>query len=79
MDESQHFYVCDGQVLKSLKELAGSLKSDMSDETFSYHCNAEKNDFAMWILHTMGNKKLSESISRAKTKTGMLRKLKSKK
>lgn len=78
MDESQFFYVCDGQVLKSVGDLTGSLKHDMSDETFKLHCNVEKNDFANWIMEVMNNKKLSKSISRVKTRKGMLKKFKKK-
>ena len=79
MDESQFFYVCDGQVLRSVGDLAGSLKHNMTDEAFRFHCNTEKNDFASWIMDVMGKKKLSKSISRVKTKTGMLKKIKKKK
>jgi hypothetical protein len=79
MDESQFFYVCDGQVLKSIGDLKGSLSNDMSDEAFRFHCNTERNDFASWIMDVMGNKKLSKSISKVKTRTGMLKKIKKKK
>jgi len=79
MDESKFFYVCDGQILKSVEDLAGSLKHDMSDEVFNSHCNAEKNDFANWITEVIGDKKLSKNISRIKTRKGMLKKIKKKK
>ena len=78
MEESQYFYVCDGQVLKSVSDLSGSLQYSMSDEVFKYHCNGEKNDFAKWIAEVIGNKRLSKNISRVKTKKGMLRKIKKK-
>jgi hypothetical protein len=79
MEESHYFYVCDGEVLKNISDLTGSLQHNMSDEVFKYHCNAEKNDFAKWINDVIGDKRLSKSISKVKTKTGMLRKIKKKK
>jgi len=79
MEESQYFYVCDGEVLKSVEDLAGSLEHQMSDDTFRYHCNTEKNDFANWVSEIIGDKKLSKTIAKAKSKEAMLNKLKKKK
>lgn len=79
MDESKFFYVCDGQVLRNMKDLAGSLEHDMSDETFKLHCNTEKNDFANWLTYALGKPRLSKNISRVKTRKGMLNKIKKKK
>ena len=42
------FYLCDGGVLKNLKELKAALKN-VDDSVFHYHVNSEKNDFANWI------------------------------
>ena len=79
MDESKLFYVCDGQVLRNLGDLKGSLENDMSDDVFKYHCNVEKNDFMNWIMDVVGDKKLAKSVARVKTKRGMIKKLKTKK
>ncbi|MBM3200133.1 hypothetical protein FJZ53_04280 [Candidatus Woesearchaeota archaeon] len=57
------FWMCDGQVLKSLRELASSLKS-MNDDTFRYHVNSEKNDFANWVKEVIGDEELARSLSR---------------
>ncbi len=79
MEDFQFFYVHDGQVLRSIEDLAGSLEYDMSDDVFKFHCNPEKNDFAIWISDILGDKKLSKSISRVKTRKGMLKRIKKKK
>jgi len=79
MEESQHFYVCDGQILKSKEELVTSLQNQMSDDAFKHHCNAEKNDFANWVMGVIGDRKLAKSISKVRTKKTMIKKLKSKK
>ena len=42
------FYVCDGTVIKNLKEMSRMLNK-MSDDVFYYHANPEKNDFSSWI------------------------------
>ncbi|MBR9705798.1 hypothetical protein GOV14_02065 [Candidatus Pacearchaeota archaeon] len=79
MEQSQCFYVCDGQVLTSIGDLAGSLKHDMSDDAFKFHCNTDKNDFVNWISDVVGDKKLSKSLARIRTKKGMLNKIAKKK
>ncbi len=74
-DDARHFYVRDGRILKNLQELRAHLKGEMSDETFSYHCNSEKNDFANWIRDVIGDRKLATRIKRVRTRKTMLRKL----
>lgn len=60
------FWLCSGQILKNLKELAESLE-EMSDEIFNYHVNQTKNDFADWVGDVFKEKKLATDLKRAKT------------
>jgi len=60
------FWVCDGQILKNLKELAESLKK-MKKEVFNYHVTKEKNDFANWVKDVFGEEKLALELKKAKT------------
>ena len=38
------FYCCNNEVYRSVKDLCNAL-TNMNENTFSYHVNAEKNDF----------------------------------
>lgn len=69
------FYVKDGKVVKSLQELVDTIPT-ISDTTFEYHVNSNKNDFATWIKEGLGDPALADSIKRVKTKKGLLQKLK---
>ena len=40
----------------------------MSDATFNYHVNEQKNDFANWIENVYGNKQLATELKKAKTR-----------
>ena len=55
------FYCHDGSAFKNLGELEQAFKK-MSPETFSYHANSEKNDFANWIYDVIGDITLSDSL-----------------
>ncbi|MFA4960730.1 MAG: hypothetical protein WC548_03655 [Candidatus Pacearchaeota archaeon] len=56
-----YFYLADGRVVKSLRELAEIL--DMVDSwIFDHHVNAEKNDFSNWIKDVYGNENLAKAI-----------------
>lgn len=68
------FFVNDGKVVQSIGELT-SVFSEISDETFSYHVNSEKNDFASWIGDVFGHKKLASELKRVKTKETALKRL----
>ncbi len=65
------FWVCDGEVLKGIKDLSKALKS-MSKETFKYHVNRYKNDFSTWIEEVIGDSELSKSTKKAKSAKEML-------
>jgi transcriptional regulator with XRE-family HTH domain len=68
------FWVNNGPTLNNLEELAQFLKT-AEENQFAYHVNSEKNDFANWVGDVIGDMVLKESISKAKTKTSMFKKV----
>lgn len=67
-----HFWVCDGSVLKNLYELRSAVKK-MKKDVYNYHANEEKNDFSNWVKDIMGDTKLAGDISKAKNKREMVK------
>ncbi|MBN2453986.1 hypothetical protein JXB11_00410 [Candidatus Woesearchaeota archaeon] len=57
------FVVCDGRIVKDLKELADALH-DMSNDVFSHHVNEFKNDFEKWVGEVMDESELAEELSK---------------
>jgi len=74
--EEKRFWLCDGQVLKNLKDLAGALEK-MDDKVFKYHVNKKKNDFASWIKDVIKEPKLAKELKGAKTAETTANKIKS--
>ena len=72
--EDKVFWLNDGRVLRNLQELSAAL-ADISEETFAYHVNNEKNDFRSWIEYVVGDKKLANGIAKIKSKKLMLKKV----
>lgn len=68
------FFVNDGKTIQNMGQLTGVL-SEISDETYSYHVNSEKNDFASWISDVFGHRKLANELRRVKTKETALKKV----
>jgi hypothetical protein len=62
--EEYVFWCRDGQILRTMKDLAEALET-MSDETFSHHVNAEKNDFANWVRDILKDEKLARDLARS--------------
>jgi len=58
------FWCHDGRILHSIHELKDALEM-MSDETYAYHANQEKNDFSNWVKDIIGDDKLSRDLSRS--------------
>jgi hypothetical protein len=65
--DEKRFWCQDGKVVKSLKELEKAL-NDMSDETFHYHAGEGRNDFTSWIGDVVGDNKLANDLSKAKSR-----------
>lgn len=68
------FWCCDGRVLKNLYELSQAF-NEMTDETFNYHVNEDKNDFATWIKEIIGDKKLVADLVKARNRKVASRKV----
>ncbi len=68
------FWLCTNQKLFSLRELSAALET-ISDETFRYHVNRDKNDFENWIRDIIQDRELAREISRIKTRETLTRKI----
>lgn len=58
------FYCHDGSVFADVRELAEGLEA-MSDETFAYHSNLEKQDFSNWVRDIVGDEELANDLAKA--------------
>jgi hypothetical protein len=57
-----HVFRChDGRIMKSMQELRDALNM-MSEETYTYHANVEKNDFSKWVREIIGDQKLANDL-----------------
>ena len=65
--EENVFWCHDGSVFEDMKELAEGLVA-MSDETFAYHVNPEKNDFSKWVKDIINDEKLASELATASTR-----------
>ncbi len=65
--DDKRFWCHDGRNIRNLRELRKAL-SDMSDETFQYHLGGGRNDFSKWIREVVGDDKLAEDFSKAKSR-----------
>lgn len=61
----QCFWVTDGKVLSNLVELKEALAA-MSEDVFAYHVSKERNDFAEWIEHVLGDAELATAFRKSK-------------
>ncbi len=73
--EDKRFWSHDGEVFKSLPELAAALNK-MEKGVFEYHVNNEKNDFAKWIYDVIGDIKLSKNLEDVNDKKETEKKIK---
>jgi hypothetical protein len=76
LPEEKAFFVQNGPVIKSLKELADAMEKDeITDDAFQFHVNNNNNDFLNWINGVYGKQDLVKSLKRVKTKKGFAKKL----
>ena len=68
------FYANDGSVIRSLHELPDALRS-MSSDTFSFHVNAQKNDFHSWVSGVFSHDRLARKIKSASSKELMAKRV----
>ena len=66
--EESIFRCHDGRTSKDMKELAEGLVS-ISDDTFAYHVNSEKNDFSKWVRDVIRDEKLASDLAKATNRT----------
>ncbi|MDO8567084.1 MAG: hypothetical protein Q7R57_00035 [Dehalococcoidales bacterium] len=59
--EDKVFWVQGGMTLKNLADLEAALKT-MSDDTFNFHLNINKNDFSNWVRDVIGDEKLAGDL-----------------
>jgi hypothetical protein len=65
--DEKRFWCHDGKLTKNLGELGKAL-NEMSDETFHYHSSEGRNDFSNWIRDVVGDNKLANDLSKAKSR-----------
>lgn len=63
--EQYTFYCCDDHHIWNMRDLLSELLN-MTDDTFLYHSNQEKNDFSNWVRDVIGDEKLARDLARAK-------------
>lgn len=68
------FWVRDGRILANLKDLETALQ-EMTEETFRYHVNKEKNDFSKWVEEVLQDRTLARELKRVRTRRGALKKV----
>ncbi len=61
----QCFWTKDGSIISNLVELR-DLMARMANDVFTYHVTKEKNDFADWVQHVLGDGELANALRGAK-------------
>lgn len=65
----EHVFWCqDGRIFRDMLELGEALAS-MTDETFVFHSNTEKNDFANWVRDIIKDEKLARDLVKSQDRT----------
>jgi hypothetical protein len=59
------FWCQDGRIFRDIKDLAEGLAA-VSDETYAYHANTEKNDFSKWVREILNDDKLARDLEKAR-------------
>ena len=64
------FYIHNGAVVRNIYELADAL-DHMTQTSYEYHANPERNDFSNWLQHVLGDKELAGIIQhKSRTENG---------
>lgn len=66
------FWTVDGHIFRNLVEMKKAL-DEMNAETYAYHVNRDKNDFARWVREVACDKKLAAELETAKTRSAAFR------
>src|SRR4030067_2050059 len=67
--DDKRFWCSDGRTVKNLQELVTALEQ-MSDETYRYHANDMKTDFANWVRDVIGDDKLARDLLKSPARLG---------
>ncbi len=62
--EENVFRCHDSCVMRNMKELGDALKT-MTDETYAFHANTEKNDFVNWVKDIIKDERLAKDLQKA--------------
>jgi hypothetical protein len=65
--EEYVFRCCDGNIYRNAQELANAFTA-MTEETYAYHANKERNDFSNWVRDIMKDDKLARDLVKAQNK-----------
>jgi len=65
--ETMVFWCHDGQIFHDINDLMVGFDV-MTEETFLYHANDDKNDFSCWIVDVIGDGDLGKEIKKAKSR-----------
>ena len=65
--EEYVFRCHDSCIFKNMRELRDGL-TNMSEETYVYHANAEKNDFSNWVRDVIKDERLAVDLMSAKSR-----------
>ncbi len=66
-----YFRLHSGEIIKSIPGLHKALLT-MKEETFTYHCNPNKNDFSTWIKEAFKEPELAKNMEKLHTKIGLM-------
>jgi hypothetical protein len=58
------FWCCDNRKFADMKELVEGLNT-MSDDTYTFHVNGEKNDFYNWVIDIIKDEELATGLLQA--------------
>jgi hypothetical protein len=72
--EAYVFWCCDGRKFSDMQEFAEGLLA-ISDETYAYHANAEKNDFCNWVRDIILDVELAVALSEAQSRADAARRV----
>ena len=61
VDSEKVFWVCDGTILRNIKDLHHALKF-MHPDSYGFHANPTKNDFSKWLSEVLGDQTLAKRI-----------------
>ncbi len=69
------FWVNNGPILKNVEELAGALEA-ISEDSYNYHANKDKNDFSKWVSEIIGDQKLANDLLSSRNRKSAVNKVK---